>query len=112
MRLSKLGKAEIDKNRGLVSTLIPLLIALLLFTQLSYASDGIDVCFIYDTNHSVLGTDNSNENQTNVFSADFLYSIPDQLQDLPLLHAVRELKSGIIKKHTPPYFIRAPSIYS
>lgn len=112
MRLSKLEKAVIDKNGGLVSILPPLLIALMLFSQVSYASDDIDVCFIYDTAPSVLGTDNSNDNQTNVFSSDFLYSISGHQQDLPLLHAVRELKSGIIKKLTSAYFIRAPPIYS
>ncbi len=112
MRLNKLEKAEKLKDKGLATIMTALLVALLLITQLSYASDDITVSLIYDTNSSFLETDNAKDDQTNLVSPDFHYSFSEQPKYLPLLHAVHEPKSGFIGKYTPAYFIRAPPNYS
>lgn len=112
MSLSEFEITEKLKNRGLDAIMTTLLVALLFMTHLSYASDDINTYFIYDTNHSSLETDNPEDDHTNIVSPDFLFSISEQPQHLPLLRAVHELKSGFIKQYTPAYFIRAPPIYS
>jgi hypothetical protein len=86
------------------------LFALLLISQLSSASSNIN-SFTFDTTFGSVETDGSESNHTNIVTPDFLYSISEQTQVLPLLRPVHELESGYIDEHTPTNSIRAPPNY-
>ncbi len=111
MKLNKTEKAVTLEDKRMLAIMSSVLFAMLLISQLSSASDNIN-SFTFDTSYSSLETDISESNHTNVVTPDFLFSISEHAQILPLLRPALETESGYIDEHTPTYFIRAPPSYS
>ena len=110
-KAEKAEKAEKVKDNKLLAVMTTVLVALLLISQLSLASGNINSRYILDTNFNALEIDESETNDVDVYTPDFLHAIQDQelyivLQrsdyDLSLVYVEHYIHSGSIRS---PLFV-------
>ena len=107
---NKLEIAEKAKDNRLMAVMTTVLVALLLISQLSLASENAKPRYILDDNYGSLKVNDTdgNENDINIFPPDFLHITSEQEQQAAPLWPDYDSSVVHVENQSFPYPIRAP----
>ncbi|GJM05985.1 MAG: hypothetical protein DHS20C09_19810 [marine bacterium B5-7] len=106
-------KTKTVKDNRLVTILATVLLALMLISQLSQASDYSKAPFLIDSNYSdSLGADDLKANNVNKYTPDLLCASSEHKQNIVYSFSGHGQVVAYIKKQIHYYSIRSPPLFS